>query len=79
MITQKLSIIIFFLLLIVVVSFLAYIIIGIQNDFQEDTLACEQIKECERYGCLAELSGFVSWKNNYLLQEQNCLLREYKK
>lgn len=37
---------------------------------------CNQIESCDKYKCLAEITSLYNAQRNYLLQEQNCLLRE---
>jgi len=41
--------------------------------------SCKQITTCDKYKCLAELTSPSKLKANYLLQEQNCILKEISK
>ncbi len=43
--------------------------------FEKNKNDCYSLSDCDKYGCLAEYSMWRKEATNYLLQEQNCLLR----
>ena len=70
--------------IIVIVFIIIAIIIGSKYSakqseiFQEKVNNCWKKEGCNKYNCLANLISHVDVRRNYLLQEQNCLLKENK-
>ncbi len=51
-----------------------------QESWDEAQAKCDEIEGCAKYGCYAELPNYsVRVKQKFLLQEQNCLLRQNAK
>ena len=76
---QTKTLIIVILMTLVVIASIYFIIWNYTKDeanaWDNERELCEKLKGCEKYSCLADYSIFRSEKRNYLLQEQNCLLR----
>jgi len=73
--------ILFIAILWVVVAgiLIAYLLVlsGVEEKRIED--ACSGLPECEMYECFADKTIVHREKTNYLLKEQNCLLRKQKR
>ena len=68
-------------LLFIIAFFLLYLLFlnTIQEGWDEQKRQCDEIAGCGKYGCYAELPNYPNRvKTNFLLQEQNCLLRKGK-
>ena len=52
-----------------------WFIIGDEADNQKEKEDCYKIVGCEKWRCLADWTGSYIHERNYLLREQNCLLR----
>lgn len=61
---------------IMMLSALAYGLYLDNNHYQAKIDFCNKILTCEKFSCLAENSKLINIENNYLLKEQNCLLKE---
>jgi len=50
-----------------------------QNErINSEIIKCKELPECESYKCIAQLPLGIDYQRNYLLMEQNCLLRQKK-
>ena len=55
---------------------LIWLIIGEEKANQEEEENCYKISGCDKWRCLADWTGSRVYERNYLLREQNCLLKE---
>jgi hypothetical protein len=67
----------FIVVLVICLGSLMILLLFADIDFQVERDKCMKIQGCDKYSCLAEAPGISnSQERNYLLQEQNCLLKE---
>lgn len=64
-------------IIIIIAFILVWIVLKDLSDEKElERQNCYDLEGCEVYGCLAEDAIIIHRANNYLLKEQNCLLKE---
>jgi len=63
-----------FLIILIKIVFLD----PMQDKWDKEREKCDNIEGCERYSCYAELPppSTIHLRNYFLLQEQNCLLKQ---
>ena len=65
------------LALFVVCMFGVYKLVQHDKSIQASEVAtCEKIDGCKKYACMAETENVFNARREWLMKEQNCLLRE---
>ena len=64
-------------IIIITVAILSiYVIISTTINTTNKIDECNKMSECDRLGCLSETAVSVFQMNNYLLKQQNCILKQ---